>query len=392
MNHSEELKLLIMFSLLAAINLIVLFLILFFKKNNTLNTKVLGLLVFIPSVVLMLNPLMYSKYFSGYLLIVFLALSIPFLFGPLLLLYIDLVKGNTYQFKKKNLLHFFPVYVVSFYGLYISIQSDEFLHKNYQSIVSGEHWVVNLIYLGQLIHFAIYITLGIKKVNLFKTKKYMSVVDKTNYNWLNFFVTRLLYLNILLLVIYIVQMSFFPNYMMYSDLLATPLASTCFYPMVVYKSFSNRIGEKEWFDKKDTKSKLSQVSQVSQLDIKKEIYNENLQDSCFFSKLIKNEIQDNKSYLKLDYTIADLSKKLKLPQRTISDIINNKIGKSFSDLINEYRVQESKLILIDKSKSLTIDAIAELSGFKSRATFYRVFKDKTKMTPMEYIKKFKTVS
>ncbi|MGY5351834.1 helix-turn-helix domain-containing protein [Wenyingzhuangia sp. IMCC45533] len=391
MNNSEELKLLMMFSLLASINLMVLFLILFFKKNNTLCTKVLGLLVFVPSAVLIVNPLLYSKGFSDYLLFIYLAFSIPFLFGPLLLLYIHLVQGNSYRFKRKYLLHFLPVFAVTLYGFYIHFQPDEFIRENYLQIVSGENLVTNLIYFAQFIHFAVYITWSIRKVNSFKTKTYMSVTDRNNYNWLKFFVTRLLYLNILLMVVYVVQMSFFPNYMMYSDLLATPLASTCFYPIMVYKSFTSDVFSKEVLEKQALKSRRSQTLASNNI-ANKEISLGNNGDASKISKSILKEVKDNKSYLRPDYTIFDLSKQLQLSQRTISETINSEMGKNFSDLINEHRVEESKLILIDKSKDLTIDAIAELSGFKSRATFYRVFKDKTKMTPLQYIKTHKVVS
>lgn len=209
MNSSEELKLLVIFSLLAAANLMVLFFILFFKKNNSLSNKVLGLLVLIPSVVLVMNPLFYLQYFTKYLVFFILGLSSTFLFGPLLLLYIHLVQYNKYQFKTKDLFHFFPVFFVIFYGAYLSLQPKEIIYKNYLQIASGENLMINIINIAQLIHFAIYITWSIKKVNLIKTKTYLSIVDKTNYKWLKFFVTRLLYLNILILLVYVVQMSFF---------------------------------------------------------------------------------------------------------------------------------------------------------------------------------------
>ncbi|MGY5355573.1 helix-turn-helix domain-containing protein [Wenyingzhuangia sp. IMCC45467] len=382
MNDWTELKLLVIFSLLAAANLMVLFLILFFKKNNTLVNKVLGLLVFIPSVVLIINPLLYLEYFSEYLVFIFLGSSTTFLFGPLLLFYIYLVQGHSYQFKRKHLIHFFPVFIVTIYGIYINLQSKEFIHENYLRIVSGEDLVTNIIYLAQIIHFAIYITWSIRKVNRMKTKNYMSIADKANYKWLRFFVTRLLYLNILILIVYVVQMSFFPSYIIYSDLLATPLVSSCFYPIMVYKSFTNKVTyDTDVFDKKELSSVENNKEQK-----------ENVEDLQTTLTLILEHLNQNKLYLKPDYTIFELSKDLQLSQRLVSDSINQVMGKNFSDLMNDFRIEESKIILLEKSKDLTIDAIAELSGFKSRATFYRVFKDKTNLTPAQYVKTLNSVS
>ncbi|WP_029489345.1 helix-turn-helix domain-containing protein [Ochrovirga pacifica] len=391
MNDWDTLKLLVIFSLLAAVNLLVLSLILLFKKNNSPSNKVLGLLVFIPSLVLVMNPLLYLQYFSKYLVFIFLGLSSTFLFGPLLLLYVYLVQGNTYWFKKKELLHFLPVFLVTFYGVYLNFQSREAILENYLQIVSGEDVVTNFIYLAQLIHFAIYITWSIRKVNGMRTKNYLSVAEKNNYKWLRFFVFRLLYLNVLMLLVYIVQISFFPSYMMYSDLLATPLASSCFYPIMVYKSFSaNATSSEDVFDSKENKFKWPLSPKSAQ--VKKEDCKENAEDLHALSVQIQQHIKESKAYLTPNYAISDLAKQLHQSQRMVSDSINQVFGKNFSDLIHDYRIETSKKLLLEKSSNLTIDAIAELSGFKSRATFYRVFKDKTNLTPAQYVKKYKSVS
>ena len=380
MSSSEELKLLVIFSLLAAANLMVLFLILFFKKSNNQSNKVLGLLVFIPSIVLVMNPLFYLQYFSEYLVFIFIGLSSTFLFGPLLLLYIHLVQDNKYQFKTKDLFHFFPVFFVVFYGIYISLQPNEINYKNYLQIASGEDLMINIINIAQLIHFAIYITWSIKKVNLIKTKTYLSIVDKTNYKWLKFFVTRLLYLNILILLVYVVQMSFFPSYVIYSDLLATPLASSCFYPIMVYKSFANKMAyDTDVFNKKEIKSKEVQLSESTF------IVKEEEQDEELNSDKILSFLQENKTYLNKDYTIHQLGVDLNESSRTVSKVINSELNKSFIQLINEFRVEEAIVLLKSEKDKLTIDAIAEKAGFKSRSSFYRVFKNIKQTSPSQYI-------
>ena len=55
--------------------------------------------------------------------------------------------------------------------------------------------------------------------------------------------------------------------------------------------------------------------------------------------------------------------------------------------MNEYRVKEVKEKLANKKyKSLTVLGIAYESGFNSKTTFNRIFKEETGMTPTEYIK------
>ena len=70
----------------------------------------------------------------------------------------------------------------------------------------------------------------------------------------------------------------------------------------------------------------------------------------------------------------------------ISELLNNELGKSFYDVINEYRVNEAiKLLDEGKHKDYTLEHIAEKSGFNSKATFYRIFKKNTGKTPNKYI-------
>ncbi len=63
------------------------------------------------------------------------------------------------------------------------------------------------------------------------------------------------------------------------------------------------------------------------------------------------------------------------------------LGKTFSEFLNEYRVNEVKEKLKTEDRSLqTILAIALDSGFNSKASFNRVFKKHTGLTPSEYVK------
>jgi len=69
----------------------------------------------------------------------------------------------------------------------------------------------------------------------------------------------------------------------------------------------------------------------------------------------------------------------------LSNLLNQHIGKSFNDFVNEYRVDEAKKRLSDASyNNFTIAAIAFDCGFNSLATFQRVFKQVTGITPSKY--------
>jgi YesN/AraC family two-component response regulator len=71
----------------------------------------------------------------------------------------------------------------------------------------------------------------------------------------------------------------------------------------------------------------------------------------------------------------------------LSAHINTAHQKNFNDFINSYRVQEVKQMLeAGKHKTLSLLGIGLDAGFNSKATFNRVFKKLTGMTPNEYVK------
>lgn len=95
-----------------------------------------------------------------------------------------------------------------------------------------------------------------------------------------------------------------------------------------------------------------------------------------------------KPYLNRELTIYDLSSQLKIPRHFLSEVINEHMGKNFYNLVNDYRVEEVKKRMVDPAyKHLTMLAIAYDSGFNAKSSFNTIFKEKTGMTPSEYLKK-----
>ncbi len=83
-------------------------------------------------------------------------------------------------------------------------------------------------------------------------------------------------------------------------------------------------------------------------------------------------------------TLESFSEKLVIPEHQISRVINAHYGMSFSDFINEQRIEEAKQRLAGETTPIT--SIAMEVGFGSIASFNRVFKEKTGMTPTAYRK------
>ncbi|MEO9485636.1 MAG: helix-turn-helix domain-containing protein [Ekhidna sp.] len=98
-------------------------------------------------------------------------------------------------------------------------------------------------------------------------------------------------------------------------------------------------------------------------------------------------LEDEKLYLNPEFSRKHLGDRLQLSDVKISNIIGNQLDTTFYELVNEMRVREAKLLLNQGlSSTLTLEAIAQRAGFKSKTTFYKFFKNKLGMNPREYLK------
>jgi len=100
---------------------------------------------------------------------------------------------------------------------------------------------------------------------------------------------------------------------------------------------------------------------------------------------LKEAVAANRLYEDPELTLATLAVKLMIHPHDLSRIINMGLEKNFSDFINEFRVREVARKMQDPAfDRLTLQGIAYESGFNSKTTFNRVFKEMTGKTPVEY--------
>lgn len=102
---------------------------------------------------------------------------------------------------------------------------------------------------------------------------------------------------------------------------------------------------------------------------------------------IRVELDVNEVFVDPELTLASFAQKLETNTSYLSNVINNAFGKNFRSLINEHRV--AKVLAAfenNEHKTLTIFAIAQKAGFKSKSAFNNAFNDFTGVTPTVYIK------
>ena len=108
-----------------------------------------------------------------------------------------------------------------------------------------------------------------------------------------------------------------------------------------------------------------------------------------YNELIANAriaIERDTLFKNENLTLKELADKLGTNPKYLSQAINDHLKISYVDFVNEYRVRDSEKQLLDIDNNLlTLEAIGFNAGFKSKSTFFRVFKKMNGQTPKQFI-------
>lgn len=107
------------------------------------------------------------------------------------------------------------------------------------------------------------------------------------------------------------------------------------------------------------------------------------QDAAALLSALNEAMCQHKLYLNPGLSLALLAKKVGHLPTTVSQVINDNLQKSFNLYINEFRIEHARRLLIDEAH-LTMELVAERSGFNSNSTFFAAFKKITGQTPASY--------
>lgn len=83
-----------------------------------------------------------------------------------------------------------------------------------------------------------------------------------------------------------------------------------------------------------------------------------------------------------EIALKDVANLLNVSSSRASRLIHEELGRSFKDYVLNLRMNEAKRLLLSTNRSMA--EICFDSGFQSMATFYRLFKTITGMSPLEY--------
>lgn len=127
------------------------------------------------------------------------------------------------------------------------------------------------------------------------------------------------------------------------------------------------------------------TNQFDEIDIKYKL-------NRLFEKLTEEKygnldsiVKESLKYIRENYTKAislqDVADWMEMSPTYISHIFNKQLKKSFTDIINEYRVEKAKILIKDGH---SLKEVAYLSGFRSQSYFTQIFKKITKISPRDF--------
>ncbi len=112
---------------------------------------------------------------------------------------------------------------------------------------------------------------------------------------------------------------------------------------------------------------------------------EKLTDSAI--QKVQQGMETQKLFLKQNLNIEEFSKRIHLPVKEVSAVINKHYGTNFFEFMNSYRVEEAKRLLGDSQHAeMTVMDVLLHAGFNSKSAFHRFFNRLVGMSPTEYRK------
>lgn len=110
--------------------------------------------------------------------------------------------------------------------------------------------------------------------------------------------------------------------------------------------------------------------------------NSEVEETEASSFLVNNALKYMEEHYREKLKLQDVADQVYVSQWHLSKLLNRYKGQSFSDILNNIRIEKAKELLHDPS--LRIGDIADMVGFLDMAHFSRVFKRQTGLSANEY--------
>ena len=302
-----------------------------------------------------------------------------FLFGPLLFLYVKSLATENFSFKKKDLLHLFPL-------LFISLHRSVSGPASISNIPDHNtpQYIYNKVYYTLLVlSFLIYWIFSLKLLLAHHRKipyQFSNYTSKNSLRWLTFVLSLFLVLfcadlvNSFIIRVLEIEIGRFSFLILNLTIFTFIMTFFGINQNAIYKSQNENsvLILPENTEPQSGKTVRTGLTEKQIADL---------------NKTILNYLRQKRPWLNPDYSLQMMADDLKVSRQKLSEVINQGQKKNFYKLINEFRVAEVKEMLNNpKYSNYTVLGTGLECGFNSKTSFNRIFKEETGFTPSEYKK------
>jgi AraC-like DNA-binding protein len=317
----------------------------------------------------------------------------PFLQGPFLYFYVDMLTSSRARLRPTYALHGLP------YLIFVGYQF--FFLNFFGASEPGRQVVVHIFSLPAIFNLFLlasvpfYITwsLWLLKDYRLRLLNSFSTIDRINLNWLRYLITGLglLWLIVMAVFVYmkmsgVSQASGVTHWIFVAITLF--VYATGYFGFKQSTVFSDIADEPAHFASppdttegvSESKAEIIPAAKYQKSGLRQE------EAQKMFDSLVKY-MESAQPYLDDQLTLSQLAADLNISVNNLSQIINEYYQQNFFDFVNGYRIEavKSKLQKPDYD-AYSLLAIAYECGFGSKSSFNRIFKNITGQTPTQYKK------
>ncbi|MFB5622166.1 MAG: helix-turn-helix domain-containing protein [Candidatus Nitrosomaritimum yanchengensis] len=292
------------------------------------------------------------------------------LYGPMIYFYAQGVIYRDFKLSARNLLHLIPFLLFAIIILTLNIQTPE---ASEEIIIDSLPWQFYLFSTFMYAHIFIYLGMAYRSLWNYRKiiKNKYSQIDQINLDWLSFSLNSFGLVTFISLIHNFISLAENRSIFMITLVL---LLIFIFYFVnhVIFKA----LRQPEIF------------AGITQNETTKYVGSNLTPDQIEeYKKQLLELLNSEKPYLNPLVSIADLSEKLSISSKHLSQVINQSFKKNFFDFINSYRIQEVQQIFKEsKDDKLTVLEAMYQAGFNSKSSFNTAFRKETGQTPSEFRK------
>ncbi|WP_323813226.1 helix-turn-helix domain-containing protein [Cellvibrio sp. NN19] len=291
--------------------------------------------------------------------------------GPMLLFYVIALTEDSFRFARRHLLHLVPIAIAVIWLLAFQIDSSDLRFKTLGQTES-ERQIANWVWHFIKIMPFFYALAAVNRVRLYRISLHnqYSNFSPTEPTWLNMLSLGFLFTWSFSILVHVIANTVAIAAPKVSDLFGITenyiifiLINALFINSVVHTHKLLTTKPETTRDKVDEKLTDSAIQQVQQ------------------------GMEEQKLFLKQNLNIEEFSKRINLPVKEVSAVINKHYGTNFFEFMNSYRVEEAKRLLGDSQHAdMTVMDVLLHAGFNSKSAFHRFFNRLVGMSPTEYRK------